>query len=53
VVYGAGDPKAGAVGSLYRLLDDPRLNHRVPATGGVLAEECAALLAAFFDTKRR
>jgi tRNA(adenine34) deaminase len=53
LVYGAVDPKAGAVGSLYRLLDDARLNHRVPATGGVLAEECAALLDAFFETKRR
>lgn len=53
VVYGARDPKAGAVESLYRLLDDPRLNHRVAATGGVLAEESAALLRRFFETRRR
>jgi tRNA(adenine34) deaminase len=53
VVYGAPDPKAGAVESLYRLLDDARLNHRVPAVGGVLGEASAALLRRFFETKRR
>ena len=53
VVYGARDPKAGAVESLHRLLDDTRLNHRVSATGGVLATESAVLLRAFFDTRRR
>ena len=53
VVYGAADPKAGAVESLYRLLDDSRLNHRVEAVGGVLGGECAALLREFFETKRR
>ena len=53
VVYGAADPKAGAVESLYRLLDDPRLSHRVEAVGGVLGGECAALLTEFFETKRR
>jgi len=53
VVYGAPDPRAGAIDSLYRLLDDPRLNHRVEALGGVLAEECGALLREFFETKRR
>lgn len=53
LVYGARDPKAGAVESLYRLLDDPRLNHRVAAEGGVLAGECAALLREFFETRRR
>jgi tRNA(adenine34) deaminase len=53
VVYGAPDPKAGAAESLYRLLDDARFNHRVPAVGGVLAGESAALLRAFFDTRRR
>jgi tRNA(adenine34) deaminase len=52
VVYGARDPKAGAVESLYRLLDDARLNHRVASTGGVLADEAARLLGAFFETKR-
>jgi tRNA(adenine34) deaminase len=53
VVYGARDPKAGAVESLYRLLDDERLNHRVATSGGVLAADSAALLRAFFDTRRR
>lgn len=53
VVYGAPDPRAGAIESLYRLLDDPRLNHRVEALGGVLADECGALLREFFETKRR
>lgn len=52
VVYGAADPKAGAVESLHRLLDDPRLNHRVEARGGVLGDESAALLRAFFEAKR-
>ena len=53
VVYGALDPKAGAVESLYRLLDDGRLNHRVEATGGVLAGECGAMLRRFFEAKRQ
>jgi len=53
LVYGARDPKAGAVESLHRLLDDTRLNHRVAATGGVLAADSAALLRAFFDVRRR
>src|SRR5207237_7750393 len=52
VVYGARDAKAGAVESLYRLLDDARLNHRAVATGGVLADEAARLLSAFFETRR-
>ena len=53
VVYGARDPKGGAVESLYRLLDDARLNHRVASVGGVLADESAALLRGFFDRRRR
>lgn len=52
VVYGAADVKAGGVSSLYRLLDDARLNHRAVAQGGVLAEESAALLRRFFETRR-
>ncbi len=52
VVYGAADPKAGAVESLYRLLDDARWNHRVIVRGGVLADECAALLRRFFEERR-
>ncbi len=53
VVYGAADPKAGAVDSLFRLLDDPRLNHRAEVTGGVMADWCGALLSHFFQEKRR
>jgi tRNA(adenine34) deaminase len=53
VVYGARDPRAGAVESVFRLLEDGRLNHRVDAVGGVLAGEAAALLHAFFDRRRR
>jgi tRNA(adenine34) deaminase len=52
VVYGASDPKAGAVDTLYRLLDDPRLNHRSEVTGGVMAADCGALLSHFFRQKR-
>jgi tRNA(adenine34) deaminase len=52
VVYGASDPKAGAVGTLYNLCSDPRLNHEVEVTIGVLAEECSALLAEFFAARR-
>ena len=52
LVFGASDPKAGAVGSLYRLHDDPRLNHRMAVTAGVLATECAALVTEFFDRRR-
>lgn len=53
VVYGATDPKAGAVDSLYRLLDDPRLNHRSDVTAGVMAGECGAILSHFFQKKRQ
>jgi len=52
VVYGADDPKAGAVRSLYKLLEDSRLNHRPEVVPGVLAEDCAAQLRAFFATVR-
>ena len=52
VVYGAPDPKAGAVASRYRLLDDGRSNHRVDSLGGVLEAECGALLKEFFDARR-
>ena len=51
-VYGAVDPKAGAVHSLYQLLDDPRLNHRADVTAGVLAEPCGRVLSEFFQRKR-
>ena len=53
VVYGAADPKAGAVRTLYRLLDDPRLNHRCEIVPGVLAEPCGAILTEFFQAQRR
>jgi tRNA(adenine34) deaminase len=53
LVYGAPDPKAGAVGTLYDLSDDERLNHRFDVTTGVLADESAALLKAFFGRLRR
>jgi tRNA(adenine34) deaminase len=52
VVYGATDPKAGAVDSLYHVCADERLNHRPPVTTGVLADECGALLKAFFKSRR-
>jgi len=53
VVYGATDPKAGAVNTLYHLLDDFRLNHRAEVVAGVLAEPCGAILTHFFSQKRR
>jgi tRNA(adenine34) deaminase len=53
LVYGAADPKAGAVDSLYRLLSDARLNHRVQVVPGVLARECGAILSRFFQQKRQ
>lgn len=53
VVYGAVDPKAGAIASLYRLLDDPRLNHRAQVLGGILADECGTLLSRFFQQQRK
>jgi tRNA(adenine34) deaminase len=52
VVFGAADPKAGFAGSLGDLLRDPRLNHRVELTSGVLVEECGALLREFFRSRR-
>jgi tRNA(adenine34) deaminase len=53
LVYGATDPKAGAVHTLYRLLDDPRLNHRAEIVAGVMAEPCARILSQFFQEQRR
>ena len=52
LVYGADDPKAGACGSLFNIVADPRLNHRVPTVRGVLAEDCARLLRDFFAQQR-
>lgn len=53
LVFGAVDPKAGACGSLYNLCADPRLNHELPVTAGVRAEEAAALLTDFFALRRQ
>lgn len=53
VVYGALDPKAGAVQSLYRLLEDPRLNHRCQIVSSVLAEPCGQILSRFFQKQRQ
>ena len=52
LVYGADDPKAGACGSVLDVIHEPRLNHRVRITSGVLAGECGGLLKAFFQRKR-
>lgn len=52
-VYGTPDPKAGALGTLYRINEDTRLNHNFAVTPGMLGDECAELLRAFFARKRR
>lgn len=52
LVFGAYDPKAGAVASLFDVLRDPRLNHRVDVRGGVLEAECAEVLLDFFAEQR-
>lgn len=52
VVFGALDPKAGAVHSLYKVLEDPRLNHRCEVEGGLLAGECGQILKDYFKEKR-
>jgi tRNA(adenine34) deaminase len=52
LVYGATDPKAGAVGSLMNVVADPRLNHRVPVIAGVRADEAGRLLVEFFAARR-
>ncbi len=52
LVFGATDPRAGACGSVYNLCTDPRLNHELPVTAGVLADECSAALTGFFAARR-
>ena len=52
LVFGAYDPKAGAAGSAIDLSDSPSFNHRFEINGGVLADECGAVLKAFFESKR-
>jgi tRNA(adenine34) deaminase len=53
LVFGAEDPKAGAVGSLWDVLTDTRLNHRPEVIGGVLADDCGAVLREFFAGRRQ
>ena len=52
LVYGADDPKGGAARSCFQILSNPRLNHQVEITGGVLAAECAAVIQSFFAERR-
>ena len=52
-VFGAYDPKGGALGTLYTINDDARLNHRFPVEGGVMEEECADILRGFFKERRK
>ena len=52
IVYGAIDPKAGAVGSLWDVVRDRRLNHRPEVVGGILADECGGILTEFFAGRR-
>jgi tRNA(adenine34) deaminase len=53
VVYGAADPKAGAVHTLFRLLDDSRLNHRCETVANVLTQSCSEILSRFFQAQRK
>jgi tRNA(adenine34) deaminase len=52
LVFGAWDSRFGAAGSVFNLVNAPQLNHRVDSFGGVLADECGALLRAFFAQRR-
>jgi len=52
LVFGSADPKAGACGSLYQLCADPRLNHELPVTSGILSDDTGLLLARFFAARR-
>ncbi len=52
LVFGAFDPKAGAVGSVLSVLNHPQLNHQIEVTGGILAHECGNLLRRFFQSRR-
>jgi tRNA(adenine34) deaminase len=53
IVFGAGDPVAGACGSVFDVVSDTRLNHRIPVVKGVLADRCGALLKDFFRSRRQ
>ncbi|MES1191481.1 MAG: tRNA adenosine(34) deaminase TadA [Steroidobacter sp.] len=52
LVYGAADPRAGAAGTIFNIVDHAALNHRVEVTAGVMAEECGTLLRQFFQARR-
>ena len=52
LVFGTPDPKAGSAGSIYNVLTDPRLNHRVDVVSGIREDECAAILRRFFENRR-
>jgi tRNA(adenine34) deaminase len=52
LVYAATDPRAGAAGSVFNIVQHPSLNHRIECTGGVLADECGTLLRSFFVARR-
>jgi tRNA(adenine34) deaminase len=53
LVFGASDPKTGACGSVVNLMNEPKLNHHTEVVGGILAEECGALLSSFFKQRRQ
>jgi tRNA(adenine34) deaminase len=53
VIYGASDPKTGACGSVINLMAEPKLNHHTEVAGGILAQECGALLSNFFSARRK
>lgn len=53
LVYGAGDPKTGACGSVVNLMAEPKLNHHTEVIGGILAEKCGAILSTFFRQRRK
>jgi tRNA(adenine34) deaminase len=53
LVYGASDPKTGACGSVINLMNEPKLNHHTEVIGGILAEECGAILSQFFASRRK
>ena len=53
VYYGAKDPKTGACGSVFNIVNSKKLNHRIKITGGILAKDCGSLLTEFFKKKRK
>ncbi|MCL5668548.1 MAG: deaminase, partial [Gammaproteobacteria bacterium] len=53
LVFGASDPKAGAIISVFNILDSGRLNHRVQYASGILSNECGAILSRFFEVRRK